>query len=587
MYLIQKNFIKKPKILAHKDTKKRFVSPQKVFFFHLFMVVLAEKAKFARLIIDSSGCALAILMHSKALHSAYTNFPSINFWWMNDRLNSSSPGTLRQSFTKEQLMLLLGEVIALALVVTLAARWFDFDGALQVVLGFTVAYLVPKFVYSNSKIACSWGKWLLLIFATLLAIYTIHTIDLCTRASDFSFEEPNLHADDSRYYSWALSNYDGRCGEPKLPFKGLPWIMLWLWRFFGVSIVWPLAMNYMFTLLAIVTTGKIAHRMLSHRFDSCDPASIAATAMLMTSLLCFLISQGVRIQKEAGCMLGIVMVGYSLAGLAQTTQAGKREKMRDFAVFVLGTVLLAIIRTNFAYFAMIGAAMMAFANKGARWKRGTVMAVTALAITLLFSILFSYSFGQQFRTVDGGDAMALAYKIKGLQTPYLSFIGDYYHYPKWERILLLPISGGVQYIIPFPWLYEQDHLSITQVLPRIRLMWYFVGGVSIYYFLFICTVHYKRSNLGVWAWWPLAIFLIIAYITGGSVSRYALPLQPLFVVIALFVLLHVKTGNYRRTFTIWMIVYSLVLVATLIFCYHTQTQYLNELHEFQKMNSNH
>ena len=379
---------------------------------------------------------------------------------MSDRLNCGPASAIRQSFSKEQLMLLLGEVIALALVATLAARWFDFDGALQVVLGFTVAYLVPKFVYSNRKIACSWGKWLLLVFATLLAIYTIHTINLCTRDFGFSFEEPNLHSDDGRYYSWALSNYDGRCGEPKLPFKGLPWIMLWLWRIFGVSIVWPLAMNYMFTLLAIVTTGKIAHRMLSHRFTSCDPAAIAATAMLMTSLLCFLISQGVRIQKEAACMLGIVMVGYGLAGLAQTAQGGKREKMRDFAVFVLGTVLLAMIRTNFAYFAMIGAAMMAFANKGANWKRGTVMAVTALAITLLFSILFAYSFGQQFRTVDGGDAMALAYKMGGAQTPYLAFIDDYYHYPEWERILLLPISGGVQYIIPFPWLYNHTGIAV-------------------------------------------------------------------------------------------------------------------------------
>ena len=106
-----------------------------------------------------------------------------------------------------------------------------------------------------------------------------------------------------------------------------------------------------------------------------------------------------------------------------------------------------------------------------------------------------------------------------------------------------------------------------------RVMWYFVGGACIFYYLYINVVHHKYSNLGMWAWWPLVTFFIIAYITGGSVSRYVLPLQPLFVVIALYVLLNVKQGTYRRSFTIWMIVYFIILLATvLVLCYHTQVE---------------
>ncbi len=484
-------------------------------------------------------------------------------------------------------LLLLGEVISLGMIVAFAGSNFNFGESCDIVLAFIVAYLIPRLLYSQSKLSCRSGQWLLLVVSTLLTLYMIYSMKVWTNHSDFSLEMPDLHSDDGCYYSWALSHYDGRCPSPKIPFKGLPLFMLGLWKVLGVSVVWPMALNFMFTLLSIVIAGKISNRLLSHRFPNVSPASISALTMLLASLLCFLLSQCARIQKEAGCTLGITMVGYCLAGFASETPLSKNEKRRDIIIFVAGTLILALIRTNFAYFAMIGAAMMAFARGRSQWKRGALLAVVALSITVLFSILFSYGFGQQYRTIDGGDAMALAFKMGFLQQPYLSLIGDYYHYPEWERLLLLPITAGVQYIIPFPWLYDYEGVEMMNILPRIRFMWYFVGGVCIYYYLYINVLHHKHSNLGMWAWWPLVSFLFIAFITGGSVSRYVLPLQPLFVVIAIYVLLHVKEGSYRRSFIIWMIVYTLVLIATLIVCYHIQLNYFESLDEYYRMRAKH
>ena len=226
--------------------------------------------------------------------------------------------------------------------------------------------------------------------------------------------------------------------------------------------------------------------------------------------------------------------------------------------------------------------MMTFSNHRANWRYGALLTVIAAVITVAFSIIFSYTFGQQYRTVDGGDAMALAFKVGVVQQPYFAIIGDYYHYPEWKRLLMLPVTAGVQYVIPFPWLYDYSHATIFTLLPRFRFMWYFVGGACLYYFLYITILHPKSDNLGMWAWWPLVLFMIIAFITGGSVSRYALPLQPLFVVIALYVLLNVKNGDYRRSFTIWMIIYTFVLVAVLVMCYNAQSEYLNNLDEFYR-----
>lgn len=479
-------------------------------------------------------------------------------------------------------LLMLGEVIALGLLATYTASIFAFGDSCSIVLSLMVAYLIPRFIYSRSSIACRWGQWWLLIVALLLAFYAVLSIKVCTVDVGSTLEEPELYSDSGAYYAWALSHYDGRCPSPKLPFKGLPLFMVWQWRVLGVSIAWPLALNYMLTLLTIVMTGKVACRMLCRKFDTIKPSTIAAVAMLLVSFLGFLISQGMRIQKEAGCALGLLLVGYTLAGMASGETLTKRDRYRDIAVFVTGCLLMAMVRTNFVYFAMVGALMMTFSNHRAQWRYGTMLAVISAVITVAFSIFFSYSFGQQFRTVDGGDAMALAFKVGIVQQPYFNIIGDYYHYPEWKRLLLLPVTAGVQYIIPFPWLYDYSNAQIFSLLPRMRLMWYFVGGACLHYFLYITILHPKSNNLGMWAWWPLVLFMIIAYITGGSVSRYALPLQPLFVVIALYVLLNVKQGTYRRSFTIWMIIYAFVLIAILVVCYNAQIEYLNNLDEYYR-----
>lgn len=500
---------------------------------------------------------------------------------MGNQDNSASP-RIRLPFKAGSKLHVLGEMLALALLAAFVVRVFELRDAISITISMAVAYLIPRLIYSHSRYWCRAGHWLLLAVGSLLAMYVVLSIKACTVDVEYTLEEPLLHSDSGSYYAWALSHYDGRCPEPKLPFKGLPLFMLWQWRVLGVSIAWPLALNYMFTMLTIVMTGKVACRMLCRKFTDVQPSTIATMAMLLVSFMGFLISQGLRIQKEAGCALGLLLVGYTLAGMASGETLTRSHRYRDIAIFVTGCLLMAMVRTNFVYFAVAGAIMMTFSNHRANWKYGTMLAVLAAVITVAFSIMFSYSFGQQYRTIDGGDAMALAYKTGVVQQPYANIIGDYYHYPEWKRLLLLPVTAGVQYVIPFPWLYDYSGATIFTLLPRFRLMWYFVGGACLHYFLYITILHPKSNNLGMWAWWPLALFMIIAFITGGSVSRYALPLQPLFVVIALYVLLKVKRGHYRRSFTLWMIIYAFVLVAILVMCYNAQAEYLNNLDDFYR-----
>ena len=482
---------------------------------------------------------------------------------------------IKNGFASKGLLLLLGEVIAMGLVGAYSSTHFTFADSLSIVIAFAIAYLVPRFIYSNSKTACRWGQWMLLLVATAIAFYTVFSLIAGTPAADDTLEAPNLTADSGLYYCWALSHYDGRIPSPEITYSGVSIIMLGLWKVLGVRVVWPMAVNLMCVLLTMVMTGKIANRLLSHRFPNANPCNIVAMAMLMVALLGFFISQGMRIQKESYCSLGFALAGYALAGMNSTGVSAK-EKRRDLVLFLVGTLIIAFIRTNFVYFIVVGAIMMSIANRCAHWKSGALMAIVALAMTLLFNYLFCYTLEHQLDMIEGGKAVARDFEMGISQQPYQYIIGEYYYRPKWERVFLLPISMGVQYIIPFPWLYGYDNASVLSLLPRMRMMWYFVGGMCLFYYLYIVVAHFNTFNLGMWAWWPLVVFMIMSFLTGGLVSRYALPIQPLFVVVATYVIFLIKEGHFRRQFTILMVIYVLVLVATLVFCYHSQVEYLRD-----------
>ena len=78
------------------------------------------------------------------------------------------------------------------------------------------------------------------------------------------------------------------------------------------------------------------------------------------------------------------------------------------------------------------------------------------------------------------------------------------------------------------------------------------------------------------------IFVIIAYIIGGTVSRYVLPFQLLFIPQAIFVMIRLYEGEYRKSFTVWAAAYLMILACTLVVCYNIQVTYLNDLNEFYR-----
>ncbi|MBR5102666.1 MAG: hypothetical protein IK092_06035, partial [Muribaculaceae bacterium] len=389
-----------------------------------------------------------------------------------------------QSSLKLELCQLGVELLAFALFCLVASSYFGFCDALGMTVAFAVAYAIPRIVYSRWRNASMVGRIVLFAVAMLLVWSALSNITFWTLDSGGTLEVPNLRSDDRGYYQWALNHYDGRCPPPVISFYGFSVIMLGLWKVLGVSVVWPIAFNIMLTLLVVVITAMTAVRVIGDKVNS-DGKRVAWLAMLLTSLLFHLMSQGVRIQKEATIYLGFALVGYALAGMKNEVQS-KRDCAVDVSLFGLGVLLLSFVRLGMSYLILASVLLMGLTH----WRHNKfkmLMMVALVGLSFLFGLMVAnYTMQQQVVIVDGGTAMKSRFMVGPTQTPYALIIGDYFNYPMWRRVLLLPITSGVQFIVPFPWNYSGMSLKVeASMLARVQWTWYLIGGIAFYYYIFV------------------------------------------------------------------------------------------------------
>ena len=246
---------------------------------------------------------------------------------------------------------LLVEVVAFGVLGLVLTRCFEFGDALAILLAMTVAYLVPRFAFMATHCWSRAGSWVLMAESLMIISFAVLNLWDWSVGSGSTLAAPCINSDDSCYYNWALHHYDGSCPEPPMTFKGLPVTILLLWKVLGVSVVWPIALNVMMLLLSIVVTGATAVRIVGDRVES-SRGTIALIAMVMTSLLGFYVSQGIRVQKEAGLYLGVMLMAYALARMTKKQADGKMWK--DIVAFTAGALILAFFRSNMLYFMAIG-----------------------------------------------------------------------------------------------------------------------------------------------------------------------------------------------------------------------------------------
>ncbi len=466
---------------------------------------------------------------------------------------------MRQETTRPKLLLLLAEVLAFAVLATTASGHFGFADGCRITVAYFVAYLVPRVILTRSRDTSLAARAVLLVAALFAGSVDCLRLVHWTSAPGYTLQMPNIAGDARNYYKCALAIYYGNPGGVSVAFPGFPLLMAGLWKVFGLSAIWPQAMNLMFTLTSVVLTGMTTRRLLVGRV-TVAPTALLAGGMLLTVMLVYYLQLGISMLKEGSTFISMAMAGYALSSMAADARRG--WQWRDVLLFVLACALLALVRTTFLYFIALGVVVMTLPHWRRDWKMALAMLAVLWVALALGDRLSSYSFDRHAEIVGGGWNMQRYFVTSTTQEFFHKVIGYYFLYTPWRRLLLLPLTAAVQFLIPLP--FFSPSVSMLTNLSKVTFGWYVVGGIALFYFVWMAW--HRRAGMGAWAWWAALSFLALAYLMAGSVPRYVLFIEPLFVPVAMYVLCRLREGQWRGAFKWYAVCYVAVLAVVILLC---------------------
>lgn len=466
--------------------------------------------------------------------------------------------------TMPGLLLLLIELIAVAVLAVVSSSLFGMADGARITAAFGVAYLVPLLLLRHARGYSAGARILLLLLAAFLSWVAIDSMQYWIELDGYSLQRPNLHGDERQYYKWALYRYDGSVEPTTSVFPGFPLVMLALWKVLGLSVVWPVALNMMCTMVSVVLTGMTTRRLLAHRVSLPDKALVLG-AMLVMSILFFYLMAGSSILKEGIVFLSVSMAGYALSSM-DTSDEERHRLARDIILFVLACMMLALVRTTYLYVLLLGLLVMTIPH----WRRDWMLAlflIVVIAISMVVGNHYaSYSFGRHVEIAGGGWNMQRIYYSKSL---YTDLIGYYFLFSPLHKLALLPVTMFLQYLLPLPWMLHHQVPYLHSLVCRFSYGWYLVGGITLYYVLFLSWR--RGAGMGAWPWWPVLFYIALAYVMGGSMARYLLPVEPLMVPVVMYVFGRLYEGRWRRSFAVWMACVVIAVAAALLVCLELQT----------------
>ena len=413
------------------------------------------------------------------------------------------------------------------------------------------------------------GWWTLLIATTVLAVGIVANVHCFTELPGASTEVPNLlNPDSSRYYYDALHTMGHPAGiASDVKNHGYGLLISSLWQITGITIVAPLVLNMLVVLLSIVLCGGIAWRMLRGETTK-SGRWIASCAMIMSASVSYFLNSGTLILKEALIIFAFSLIGFSMTSLVKMPTS-RRRIVKMLLMFIVGIVIISFLRFNYLLMPIIGVVILM------KWQRKHLImsatmvgiCVVAWGVTALLVFQSQSEMAQvSAKIVEGVGLESSFFLYDPHHAVYNSVVDGYLEYPWWKKVVLLPMSASVQYLIPLPWGFGDDvQYGYTLAYAHFSFPWYLVGGLIVYYF--ISAMRRSPDILRRVTAWAALMWLVPAYLFAGTVSRYALPLLPVLIPSAVYV---VGTWKQHTSMRRWMWVYGVLLVVALVVAYFVQ-----------------
>lgn len=408
--------------------------------------------------------------------------------------------------------------------------------------------------------ACSFrtltGMIVLLAAYTLVICGIILNIHYFTTLSGGTYAYPVLQNNDA-YTDWALAinrMFGEPIGEPDriLGLRYYSYLAQGLMGIFGRDIAVPLMFNALCYGLTLVMIGAVAWNLTRSR-------RTATAAMCVTALMCYLMVEATILIKDVPLTLCFALAAYIMIDIRRHGY----PSARDFLFFVPVLFGAMILRSNLLLMLALGSAIFAFSRKKS--------ALSFAVMTALYLGAY-FLFKQYFLVIDPIDNITAdlgteIFKEQDNVRAWNTMLHDpYYLMPFWKKLIWLPASVIVQFLIPFPWNFARDMIfGPTEALAHFGFFWYYAGAILIYW-IFACQKKSPKS-MRLMVLWGVLLTVLTAYMMAGRVSRYCLVYLPLLLPAVAFA---VVNYYHRRSFWVWLGIFTLVLVPVLIICHHLQ-----------------
>lgn len=430
-------------------------------------------------------------------------------------------------------------------------------------VGITAAVLV---VYGKLCGGASrFGAYVLLGAATLLSIGIVVNVNYYTIGSGGTDAAPVLYNSDA-WRTWNSALFHLGVGGEDIPstYGMYGGIIAAVMALTGISVTAGLMVSMAAILVSILCSGVIAWRLTDNR-------RIAAVSMACCAAVCYFLASGTLLIKDAWVCASFALVGVGFAS------SGDRSMRRIITPVYIGAVMLLLVRPNMLLAIVIGTVMCilpAAVQAENRRRAWTYIGLCSAFCLLLWGVAYIV------RITPNADGIIninvsnewIRYDAPN-QLAYYNIIGDYSSVPVIYKVLLLPLTAAIQFLIPFPWNWGRDILyGPTSFYAHIAYPWYLFGLMVLYYLFFsrseysMAIPYFRLKTLTRLVLWGLLCWLIPCFLFGGTISRYGLMVVPLVAPAVAVAVLGPKYSIRQ-----WLIWSGLFLLVVLVACFIMQT----------------
>lgn len=400
---------------------------------------------------------------------------------------------------------------------------------------FTARQVFPRSIGAMTVIAVASAA---LSVGVILNTWGYTTAACCTPDNPYL-----VNSDSNRWWQAAIHFLDPAEGAAAHPSHGLYGYMLGciMWVF-GKNVGVALITSMFFIMVSLVLTGVLTRRIT--RNDR-----VAVVAMACTASVCYWLTMGTLILKDAFVIMSL------LIGAVSLTYSEKRFLL----LISFAAILLFAVRPGAILFLVPGILLLKFRKNHRVWPVCAV--VICIAIWILPDLL---GLTEGFEKTVMADVSANEAYNSPNQLALYRIIGNYDSTLK--KILLLPLTAVVQFFIPFPWNFSRDiPFGMTEAYAHVAYPWYLFGLIFLYYL--VTQRHTFREPLYLFSLWAILIWLIPCYLFAGMVSRYGLPMVALMApAVAVTLMRNLKA----RRFYIFLVFGCVLVSGILILAYNLQ-----------------